>query len=160
MAIKKKNESFETDTETEGDSHREESEDDSLFVYSVKSSCVAKDEQFYEVWKQSSHASTVVKHHHTPISYVGQAENGRKHRRNRQHLRVCPALRHGDVNAELPSSADQTVVQGKEPPRDAEPDQARVPIMLRISHTRSKTYTRNQQRRTLRVHMSLEEEEK
>ena len=39
----------ETDTEPEGDSDHEESEDDSLFVYSVKSSCVAEDEQFYEV---------------------------------------------------------------------------------------------------------------
>ena len=37
----------ETDTEPEGDSDNEES-DDSLFVYSVKSSCVAEDEQFYE----------------------------------------------------------------------------------------------------------------
>ena len=39
----------ETDTEPEGESDHEESEDDSLFVYSVKSSCVAEDEQFYEV---------------------------------------------------------------------------------------------------------------
>ena len=38
----------ETDTEPEGDSDHEES-DDSLFVYSVNSSCVAEDEQFYEV---------------------------------------------------------------------------------------------------------------
>ena len=35
--------------ETEGDSDQEESEDDSLFVYSLKSSCVPEDEQFYEV---------------------------------------------------------------------------------------------------------------
>ena len=40
-----------TDTEPERDSDHEESEDDSLFVYSVKSSCVAEDEQFYEVIK-------------------------------------------------------------------------------------------------------------
>ena len=39
----------ETDTEPEGDSEHEESEDNSLFVYSVKSSCVAEDEQLYEV---------------------------------------------------------------------------------------------------------------
>ena len=39
----------ETNTEPEGDSDHEESEDDSLFLYSVKSSCVAEDEQFYEV---------------------------------------------------------------------------------------------------------------
>ena len=39
----------EADTEPERDSDHEESEDDPLFVYSVKSSCVAEDEQFYEV---------------------------------------------------------------------------------------------------------------
>ena len=38
-----------SDQETEGDSDQEESEDDSLFVYSVKSSYVPEDEQFYEV---------------------------------------------------------------------------------------------------------------
>lgn len=38
-----------SDQETEGDSDQEESEDDSLFVYSVKSSRVPEDEQFYEV---------------------------------------------------------------------------------------------------------------
>ena len=39
--------------ETEGDCDHEESKDDSLFVYSVKSNCIAEDEQFYEVlsWK-------------------------------------------------------------------------------------------------------------
>ena len=35
--------------ETEGDSDEEECEDDLLFVYSVKSSCVPEDEQFHEV---------------------------------------------------------------------------------------------------------------
>jgi len=79
-----------------------------------------------KLWKPA----TVVKHHHTPRSYVVQAEDGRKYRRNRQHLRVCPAPGHATVNAELPSCADQTSVQNKEPPRDAESDQARVPIML------------------------------
>ena len=38
-----------SDQETEGDSDQEETEDDSLFVYSVKSSCVPEDEQFHEV---------------------------------------------------------------------------------------------------------------
>ena len=39
-----------SDQETErGDSDQDESEDDWLFVYSVKSSCVPEDEQFYEV---------------------------------------------------------------------------------------------------------------
>ena len=52
-----------------------------------------------KVWKPA----TVVKHHHTPKSYVVQTEDGRKYRRNSQHLRVCPAPGHGAVNAELPS---------------------------------------------------------
>ena len=34
------------------------------------------------------------------------------------------------MNAELPSDADQTVVQDKEPTRDAVSNQARIPIML------------------------------
>ena len=38
-----------SDQETEGDSDQEENEVDSLFVYSVKSSCVPEDEQFHEV---------------------------------------------------------------------------------------------------------------
>ena len=38
-----------SDQETEGDSDQEESEDDSPFVYSVRSSCVPEDEQFHEV---------------------------------------------------------------------------------------------------------------
>ena len=38
-----------SDQETEGDSDQEQSEDDSLFVYSVKSSCVLGGEQFHEV---------------------------------------------------------------------------------------------------------------
>ena len=38
-----------SDQEKEGDSDQEESEDDSVFVYSVKSSCVPEDEQFHEV---------------------------------------------------------------------------------------------------------------
>lgn len=38
-----------SDWETAGDSHQEESEDYSLFVYSVKSSCGPEEEQFYEV---------------------------------------------------------------------------------------------------------------
>ena len=71
-----------------------------------------------KVWKPAN----VFKHHHTSRSYVVQAEDGRKFRRNRQHLRVCPAPGHGGVNAELPSDADETVVQDKEPTRDAESD--------------------------------------
>ena len=38
-------------------------------------------------WK----SATVVRHQHTPRSYVVQEEDGRKYRRNREHLRVCPA---------------------------------------------------------------------
>ena len=38
-----------SDHETEGDSDHEETEHDSLFVYSVKSSCVPEDKQFHEV---------------------------------------------------------------------------------------------------------------
>ena len=38
-----------SDQETDGESHEEESEDESLYVYSVKSSSVPEDEQFYEV---------------------------------------------------------------------------------------------------------------
>ena len=79
-----------------------------------------------KAWKPA----TAVKHHHTPRSYVVQAEDGRKYRRNRHYLRVSSARGHDDVNAELPSCAYQTVVQDKEPARDAESDQARVPIML------------------------------
>jgi hypothetical protein len=47
-----------------------------------------------EPWTYSKEwkPATVVSHHHTPRSYVVQTENGRKYRRNRQHLRVCPAL--------------------------------------------------------------------
>ena len=69
-----------------------------------------------KVWKPA----TVVKHHHTPRSYVVQAEDGRKYRRNRQHLRVCPAPGHDSLNGELPLGVDKTVVQDKEPARDAE----------------------------------------
>ena len=76
-------------------------------------------------WKPA----TVVKHHHTPRFYVVQAEVGRKYRRNRQHLRVCPAPGHGSLNAELSSGADQTVIQDKEPPRD-EPDRPTAPTVL------------------------------
>ena len=36
-------------------------------------------------------AATVLRHQHTPRSYVVQSEDGRNYRRNRQHLRVCPA---------------------------------------------------------------------
>ena len=46
IRYKKPRQEAETDMEPEGDSDHEESEDDSLFVYSVKSSCVAEDEQF------------------------------------------------------------------------------------------------------------------
>lgn len=46
---------------------------------------------------------------------------------------ICESAQHQGmvgVNAELPSWADQTVVQDKEPPRDAKSDQARIPILL------------------------------
>ena len=35
-------------------------------------------------------AAIVVRHHHSPRSYVVQEEEGRNYRLNRQHLRVCP----------------------------------------------------------------------
>ena len=76
-------------------------------------------------WKPA----TVVKHHHTPRSYVVQAEDGRMYRHNRQHLRVCPAPGHGSLNAEVSSGADQTVIPEEEPPRD-EPDRHTAPIVL------------------------------
>ena len=60
-------------------------------------------------WKPA----TVVRHRHTPRSYVVQAEDGRKYRRNRQHLRVCPASGHGSLDAgpSLASRADQAATQ-------------------------------------------------
>ena len=79
-----------------------------------------------KVWKPA----TVVKHHHTPRSYVVQDEDGRKYRRNRRHLRVCPAPGHDSLNGELPLGVDKTVVQDKEPARDVESDQPTSPIML------------------------------
>ena len=79
-----------------------------------------------KVWKPA----TVVKHHHTPRSYVVQAEDGRKYRRNRRHLRVCPAPGHDSLNRELPLGVDKTVVQDKEPARDVESDQPTSLIML------------------------------
>ena len=109
-----------------------------------------------KVWKPA----TIVKHHHTPRSYVVQAEDGRKYRCNRQHLRVCPAPGHGGVNAELPSCADQIVVQDKEPPRDAESTKLEFPSCCQTSHPRSKTCPQNQQMRTLRIAMSPEAVEK
>ncbi|CAB4027174.1 Transposon Ty3-G Gag-Pol poly [Paramuricea clavata] len=47
-----------------------------------------------EPWTYSKEwkPATLVRHHHTPRSYVVQTEDGRNYRRNRQHLRVCPAL--------------------------------------------------------------------
>jgi len=47
-------------------------------------------------WKPA----TVVRHHHTPRSYVVQADDGRNYRCNRQHLRVCPAPGPRSLNAE------------------------------------------------------------
>ena len=44
--------------------------------------------------------ATVVRHHHTPRSYVVQADDGRNYRRNRQHLQVCPAPGPRSLNAE------------------------------------------------------------
>ena len=44
--------------------------------------------------------ATVVRHHHTPRSYVVQAGDGRNYRRNRQYLRVCPAPGPRSLNAE------------------------------------------------------------
>ena len=74
--------------------------------------------------------STVVKYQHTPKSYVVQAELGRKYRSNRRHRRVCPAPGYDSLNRELPLGVDKTVVQYKEPARDAESDQPTTPIML------------------------------
>ena len=78
-------------------------------------------------WKPA----TVVRHHHTPRSYVVQAEDGRKYRRNRQNLRVCPASGHGSLDAgpSLASKADQAVTQDKESPTD-KPVQAAGPTVL------------------------------
>ena len=69
-------------------------------------------------WKPA----TVVRHHHTPLSYVVQAEDGRKYHCNRQQLRVCPAPGHGSINAEpsLDKSAHQNL------PKDG-PDHAAAP---------------------------------
>ena len=50
----------------------------------------------FREWKPA----TVVRHHHTPRSYVVQADDGRNYRRNRQHLRVCPAPGPRSLNAE------------------------------------------------------------
>ena len=50
-------------------------------------------------------AATVLRHHHTPRSYVVQTEDGRNYRRNRQHLRVCPAPEQ-EIDPE-PSSEDR-----------------------------------------------------
>ena len=50
-------------------------------------------------------AATVLRHHHTPRSYVVQNEDGRNYRRNRQHLRVCPAPEQ-EIDPE-PSSEDR-----------------------------------------------------
>lgn len=47
-------------------------------------------------WKPA----TVVRHHHTPMSYVVQADDGRNYCRNRRHLRVCPAPGPRSLNAE------------------------------------------------------------
>ena len=56
-------------------------------------------------WKPA----TVVRHHHTPRSCVVQADDGRNYRRNRQHLRVCPAPgpRRLDAEWSLDNSAPQ-----------------------------------------------------
>ena len=48
-------------------------------------------------WK----SATVVRHQHTPRSYIVQAEDSQKHHSNRQHLRVCPASGYGSLSAEL-----------------------------------------------------------
>ena len=71
-------------------------------------------------WK----SATAVRHHHTPRSYVVQAEDGRKYRRNRQQLRVWPASGYWSLSAELSfdSSADQNQ------PKD-EPDPAAAPTV-------------------------------
>ena len=79
-----------------------------------------------KVWKPA----TVVKHRHTSRSYVVQAKDGRKYRRNRQHLRVCPEPGHDRLNEELPLDVDKTVFQEKEPPKDVESDQPTTPIVL------------------------------
>ena len=47
-------------------------------------------------WKPA----TVIRHHHTPRSYVVKADDGRNYRRNRQHLQVCPAPGPRSLDAE------------------------------------------------------------
>ena len=79
-----------------------------------------------KVWKPA----TVVKHHHTPRSYVVEAEDGRKYRRNRRHLRASPAPGHESLNGELHLSADKGVVQDKKLVKDAELDQPATPSKL------------------------------
>ena len=56
-----------------------------------------------------------------------QAEDGRKYHHNEHHLRVCPAPGYDSLNGELPLGVDKTVVQDKEPARDAEFDHPRLP---------------------------------
>ena len=74
---------------------------------------------------------TVFRHHYAPRSYVVQAEDGRKYRPNRQHLRVCPASGYGSLDAgpSLANKADQAVTQDKESPTD-EPEQPAGLVVL------------------------------
>ena len=72
-----------------------------------------------EPWTYSKEwkPATVVRHHHTPRSYVVQTENGRKYRRNRQHLRVCPALRSDSDDHTIAPAVDKEMSS----PENADP---------------------------------------
>ena len=67
-------------------------------------------------WKPA----TVVRHHHLPRPYVVQTNDGRKYRRNRQHLRVstAPAL-NSDVQA-IPPAVEEMSSQTIPPAVDEE----------------------------------------
>ena len=69
-------------------------------------------------------AATVLRHHHTPRSYVVQTEDERNYRRNRQHLRVCPAPEQ-EINPELSLENRANLTVAKE-----ESNQAAPPAML------------------------------
>ena len=65
-------------------------------------------------------AATVLRHHHTPRSYVVQTEDGRNYRRNRQHLRVCPAPEQ-EINPELSLENRANLTVAKEESNQAAP---------------------------------------
>ena len=64
--------------------------------------------------------ATVLRHHHTPRSYVVQNGDGRNYRRNRQHLRVCPAPEQ-EINPELSLENRANLTVAKEESNQAAP---------------------------------------